>query len=220
MPYADRKARRRYFQHYNAERPSRDRSEGHRPLRGRPPQGDERKVLVNVRLPVSMVARLQRTKEEGLVLGKYPWKTLTAVIEGLLLRGMESMKGDPLFDEMLPYLRVVQQIDGVGSHRREAQAAMNKVRTEISELLAIKAVKEATQYYHATWQSIEEMSPNVWRDWLLDQMRKAFPKLARSRPQGVTLAKREGKDVASTLLATRPSKSRRAAAPHRVGRRK
>jgi hypothetical protein len=154
--------------------------------RGRPPLADgEKKLLFQVRMRQSVIGRMRRLVDEGLAKGTFPWKTMTACAEGLILRGFETLAGEELVDEMLPYLRAVAQIDSIGTHRREAQAAFSKVKIEIAELLAIKAEAEAVQYFHATYGSFEAIGETVWRDWLLAQMRSAFPGLMKQKPQGV-----------------------------------
>lgn len=157
-------------------------------------EGNEKKVLWSGRLPVSLLARVQRITQEGIATGKFPWKTTTMTVTALLIRGLESLAGDPMIDEMLPYLRAISQIDGVASHRTEAQAAFSKTKTEISELLNIKAHDEAVQYFHAIFNSIEEMDENVWRDWLLRKLKETFPKLVAEKPKGTNMFLRFGAD--------------------------
>lgn len=167
-------------------------------------ENNEKKVLWSGRLPLSLLARIQRITQEGIATGKFPWKTTTQAVTALLIRGLESLAGDPMIDEMLPYLRAISQIDSVGSHRMEAQAAYSKVKTEISELLSIKANDEAVQYFHAIYASIEDMDENVWRDWLLEKLRQTFPKLVAQKPRGMQMFLRAPKDRRSA-----PTKGRR-----------
>ena len=164
------------------------------PKRGRPAKNsstdvkaEDKRSILTVRLPVTMIARLVRLKDEGLATGKYPWRTISAVAESLFMRGFESMAGDPFVDEMLPYLRAMAQIDGIAGHRKDAQAAMSRFKIEIAELLKIGADENATQYFHAVYIEFLGMNPNVWRDWALTEMRRAFPALAKSVPKGTAV---------------------------------
>lgn len=179
MPYANptdrRRQQRKYYREYIAP---------HR--KKRTPDHAQRKVLCANRLPIELVARIQRVVAEGIATGQFPWKTQSAAVTALLIRGLESLAGDESIDEMLPYLRAVQTIEHVGQHRTEAQAAMSKIKTEVSELLAIKAHDEAVQYFHAMYNAVADMNANVWRDWLLTQLKQAFPQLLKEKPKGVS----------------------------------
>lgn len=98
------------------------------------------------------------------------------------------MRGeDPVIDEMLPYLNLTRQFDGISSNRREAQAAMSRAVTEISELLQIGAKGEALQYYHVTLHATAEMPPTVWRNWLIAELKHAFPQLDKLPAPGINL---------------------------------
>lgn len=180
MPFQSDEERRRYQRKYYNQQIKTKRKHGN--LKDR----DEKKVLVATRLPVSLIARIQRIVSEGIATGRFPWKTQTHAIHALIVKGMESLAGDASIDEMLPYLRAVHTIESVGAHRREAQAAFSSIKTEIAELLAIKAMDEAVQYFHAIYHSVDEMNANVWRDWLLKELRAAFPQLLKLVPKGVS----------------------------------
>lgn len=156
--------------------------------RGRPPSDhNEKKLLLQCRLRASLLGRLHRLVNEGIANGTYPWKTMTACVEGLLLRGLETLKGDEMVDEMLPYLRAISEVDSISNHRREAQGAFARVKMEIAELLAIRAETEAVQYYHATYANFSMITETVWREWLLNQMRRAFPALHKQKPKGIKM---------------------------------
>jgi hypothetical protein len=197
MPYENRSKRAAY----DAKRRT--------PRRGRPslPEG-EKKLMVTWRMHGSLLGRMRRIVDEGLAKGTFPWKTMTSCAEALLLRGLESLSGEEIVDEMLPYLRAVGQIDSIGTHRREAQSAFSKVKTEIAELLAIRAHAEAVQYFHATYHSFEQIGETVWRDWLLKSMQTAFPKLYKQKPKGVMIQHR----VAGVAM---PERRRRATSDDR-----
>lgn len=151
------------------------------------PTNTEKRVLVSMRIEQSIVARVQKLVAEGIATGRYPWKTQAACWKALILGGFDHMKGDEYIDEMLPYLRLMSHIDGVEAHRREAQAALSRMKTAISELLAIKATDEAATHYHMLLEDFEKMPPNVWRDWLIREARKAFPDLLKQRPASLRL---------------------------------
>lgn len=148
---------------------------------------DEKKVLWSGRLPETLIARIQRVTLEGIATGRYPWKTVTECVTNLLQRGFATLKGDPFIDEMLPHLEMAQHIDRLQSLRREAQTVLNKARQEIAELLNIGARDGAVAYYHVTMEAARKMPPTEWRDWLMKELRAAFPDLAKQKPTGVAL---------------------------------
>lgn len=201
MPYANPANRRRQQREYY-------RTHVQHARKKHDPDRTSKKILVATRLPVELVARIQRIVAEGIATGRFPWRTQSAAIGALLMKGMESMAGDESMDEMLPYLRAIQTIEHVGQHRNEAQAAMSKIKTEVSELLAIKANDEAVQYFHAMYESIDQMNANVWRDWLLTQLRQTFPQLVKQKPKGVSFIDRREKKSARALLVERRKKVR------------
>lgn len=163
-----------------------------KPKRGKKMDLDrsEKKVAVSVRMPLALIGRIQRIVMEGLATGKFPWKTTGAAITALIIKGMESMAGDETIDSMLPYLRAVQMIEHVGQHRIEAQAALSKIKTEVSELLAIKANDEAVQYFHSMYDSVDAMDETVWQGWMLRELRGMFPQLLKQKPKGVSFLNR------------------------------
>lgn len=182
MPFQDAKERRAYQRsYYDKNKSKRVRHQD---------RDQEKKAHVAFRCPVSIMGRIRRIVNEGIALGKFPWKTQTECIVALLIRGMETMAGDPTIDEMLPYLRSIQALEGIAGHRREAQAAFSQMKTEISELLAIKAHDEAVKYFHAMYDSVLDIDENVWRDWLVRQLKETFPKLLAAKPKGVRFAER------------------------------
>lgn len=155
------------------------------------PAPGEKQVLVGMRVPESIVARCHRIKEEAIVNGRYPWRTMSEVYRGLLYKGLESMKGDPVIDDGLPYLQLVKHVDGLRHPRMEAESALHTSRQEIQRLLQIGARKEAVQFYWTTVEIAKEMGATIWRDWLLEQLERQFPELHASDVQGVSVARRK-----------------------------
>lgn len=176
MPYLDPERRRKKQREWYHE----NRAVKHRKVDAAP---EEKKIMFATRLPAQLVARMQKVKDEAIATGRYPWHTMSAVHEALLLRGFESMAGDPFFDEMQQFLKVMSQINVVAQQRREAQAAMGRFKVEIGELLKIRAKDQAVQYYHGVHHDFESMSGSVWRDWALAEMAKAYPHLAKETPR-------------------------------------
>lgn len=151
-------------------------------------QASERKILYPIRIPEGVLGRIMRLTHEGIARGTHPWKTPSETVRALLIMGLESLKGiDPVVDEMLPYLNLTKQFDGITSSRREAQAAMNRAATEIGELLGIQAKQEALQYYHVTLAAACEMPATVWRDWLVSELKHKFPQLDKQVAPSVSL---------------------------------
>ena len=151
------------------------------------PAPGEKQVLIACRIPESIVARCHRMKEEAVVNGRYPWRTMSEVYRGLLYKGLESMKGDVIVDEGLPYLKLVKHVDGLRHPRLEAEAALHTSRTELQRLLHIGATRQAVQFYWTTVEIAKQMSASIWRDWLLDQLERQFPDLHKSDVQGVNV---------------------------------
>lgn len=147
----------------------------------------EKKILFSGRLPETLLARIQRITLEGLATGRYPWKTITEAVTNLLQRGLGTLKGDPFIDEMLPHLEMAQHLDRVASLRREAQTVLSKARQEIGELLNIGAQDGAITYYHVTMDAARKMPPTEWRDWLIKELKAAFPEFAKIKPRGINL---------------------------------
>lgn len=151
-------------------------------------QASERKVLFPIRIPEGVLARIQRLTHDGIARGTHPWKTPAETIRALLILGLESLKGvDSVIDEMLPYLNLTKQLEGIGGNRRECQSAMHKAGVEIQELIGIGAKDEALQYYHVTLEAAKEMPPTVWRDWLVDELSHKFPQLHKQAAPSVSL---------------------------------
>lgn len=171
MPFRDPKKKVKHNRRYYREHRS-----------GATAPRNEKRVIFSARLPESLTARMRKLVDEGLATGRYPWKSMGACAQALLIKGFEGMAGDEFVDEMIPYLRSLSQIDGVGAHRREAQAALSRMKTEIRELLAIKATSEAATYFHGLLEGFEAMPPNIWRDWLIKEARRAFPQLLKMKP--------------------------------------
>lgn len=177
MPYADSEARSRYNKTYYQKKKRKAAVDAK----------DERKLRLNCVLPASMLGRLQRLVMESLAKGTYPWKTMSQCVQTLLLDGLRARKGDDSVDEMLPHLEYMQQIDRIQTLRREAQGGLNRAREEISELLAIGAREGAIQYYHVTMEAARNMPPTEWRDWMIAELVKAFPQLAKEKMRGMRL---------------------------------
>lgn len=172
------------------------------PKRGRPTIEDKRVPLGGVRVRASVTARLQRLLIEAEANGTYPYRSRSQLVEDLIVRGMGTLKGE-VVEESMQYLRAVNATDAIGVHRREAQAAFSRIKVELTELLEIHAVEQAQHYYWSTLHAFEEMSPNIWRDWLLEQLPKTFPKLAGSRPKGVPLDSERPKRPAASKKTRR-----------------
>ncbi len=185
MPY-ESLARRRLYQRQYYKQTIKPRRE-----RATLDTGAEKKLLVHLRLPTAMIGRIQRIVNEGIAMGTYPWKTQTAAIQALIMKGLESMSGDETIDDMLPYLRTIHASDSITQHRNEAQAAYSKIKTETSELLAIKAHDEAVAYFHTMYENVENMNAHVWRDWLLKQLRTSFPDLLKEKPKTPLFSKED-----------------------------
>lgn len=147
----------------------------------------DRRVLLSARIRDTILARIQRLRDESIATGRYGYKTTTEAIEDLVLRGMGTLRGDPLVDELMPYMDWLQVIDRLHRLRREAQSGLNKAREEIAELQTISAHDGATRVYHLALEAAHAMPPTEWRDWMITELARAFPELARRAMKGIDL---------------------------------
>jgi hypothetical protein len=153
---------------------------------GRPPLED-RKIHLSLRLKSSIVGRMNRMLLEATATGIYPWRTQSQQYEDIIIRGLETYRGNESVDEALQYLHAVQHSEAISRHRKEAQAAYNVTNIEIKELRGIGATDQALRYFWATYAAFERMSPHTWRDWFLQRMREDHADLFARRPQGISL---------------------------------
>lgn len=152
-------------------------------------QAQERKVLFPIRIEEGILGRIHRLTHEGIARGTHPWKTPSETVRALIRRGLESLRGEQeIVDEMIPYLHLNNQLAGIQSSRREAQVSAQRAKVEIEELLGIGAKQEALQLYHVTRAAAHDMPPTVWRDWMIDDLKRTFPQLDKQIAPGVTLA--------------------------------
>lgn len=150
---------------------------------GRPPLED-RKVFVSLRLRNSLTVRIQRIYDEGIAHGTSPWRSKTQMYEQLIVEGLENRSGEnELIEESMQYLRAIRTADEISNQRREAQAALSKVKIELKELEGIGARKEAHHLFWETIRAFEDMNETIWRNWFLVEMKKAFPTLAAKLPK-------------------------------------
>ena len=148
---------------------------------------DEKKVLQSMRLPEGMVMRVQQITHKGIATGAYPWRTPNETYQALIVRGFETLKGEAVVDDALPYFKVRKQLDAIASQRSEAQAALSRTRHEVSELVGIGETQVAEQYFGAALKAAQDMPPTAWSVWLVKELKAAFPELAKALPSGVAL---------------------------------
>lgn len=156
---------------------------------GGPAVEQDKRRLLSVRIPNSMLGRLGKVMIDAQRQGDYVWKNQSALVEDLLMLGLESLqnKGYEVIDEALQYLQAVRASKSISQHRVEAESAFATVQKELLKLDAIGAKDEATHIYWATRASFLKMSVNPWRDWFLRTMEKTFPKLHKTKPSGITV---------------------------------
>lgn len=142
-----------------------------------PARGTDPKWLLSIRIPSMILGRVHRLTAEAIATGKWPYKTTSDTVTDLLIRGMGTLKGDELVDEMMPYLEIAQAFTRSENHQREMHMLLSKIKTEISELLGIGADKHALSCYGGTMENIEKMQGTVWTKWLMKELRTAFPEM-------------------------------------------
>lgn len=199
MPYRDAKARHQNDRDYQT----------HRRMKRQLDKDDvDKKVVYPIRISQAVLGRVTRLVHEGLA-GKRAckWKTPAEALRELIVLGLKSMKGQhDTIDEMLPYLQMQAQFDGIKSQRQEATAALNRAIIEIQELLNIKAKNEALQYYHVTMDTLQQMSRTVWTDWCIAEMKRKFRDFDKQLPPGVQLERRALGSAPGVRLVERRTK--------------
>lgn len=191
MPYNSLNRRQKYQREYYRHVTKRHRG-GESGHLGRVKQQsrDEPKILIQIRLPFQLVGRVSQLLEESVALHRYPWRTKTAIYTYLLVQGFKSMKQDPFIAEMIPYLEAIEGVEAWKFNRIEAQRAFSRITQEIGELLGIRAIDHAAQLYHHSVDSFANLAPNIWRDWLLEKLKKQYPHLAKLRVKPISYATR------------------------------
>lgn len=175
MPFKSREERRDY---------DREVATPKRRKRGRPPLAPEdKKIYINMRVPLRLSGRIDRLVAEGMATGRYPWKSRTEAWQWLAQRGIEQLaeRGDEIIDEMLPYLRITHAADSIATHRKEAMSFFSSFVTETREFLAAggpEGKEAAVRHYHAMMHMVAQMPEHFWRDHLMKRMKRQFPKLA------------------------------------------
>lgn len=172
MSFTSPEKRRRYNREYYARK---HKSTSETGIAGK----TEKKILFTTRLPVTLVGRMQAIVNKANADGSYPWRTMTACATALLTGGLEGMKHDPFIAEQLEQIHLTENVKRFAQLRTEAQATLSFMRTEINELLAIKAKDHALRAYMHFRDDVNEMSETVWNGWLLGSLKKAYPQLER-----------------------------------------
>jgi hypothetical protein len=148
---------------------------------------EERKTLVSMRLPRSLVAIIQAITLEGIATKRYKWRTYTETYEAMITKGLKTMKDDAFMEEQLPVINLTEHFAAITHTRMQAQASLSMAQREITELLKIDALDEALQYYHTTKAAGETMPPTIWRDWFLSKLKTSFPDLESKIAPGIQL---------------------------------
>lgn len=180
MPYEDPDAGRAYHRKYYRDKV--------KPKRISKRVIEDRKVVVSLRLRASLVGRITGIFHRGIAEKTHNHGTPSDLYAEILIQGLDVMAAnDENIAEAMQYLRAMNAADSVASARKEAQSAFSRTKIEIAEMLAIGETNAAHQFYWTTVATFEDFSPNIWRDWFLKAMAKAFPRFAAKRPKGVSL---------------------------------
>jgi hypothetical protein len=160
----------------------------HRQGDGRAVGAGEKKVLVTVRLEESVAARISRMVVEASATGKYPWRTPGEFYRGLIKRGLEFLRDQhpEEWAQLEPILKMRAQLDAMTSQRTEAQGFAARVKQEIAELLRMGARPMAAQLYIVSMNTATQMPPTVYRNWLIDDLKKRYHYLREFAPKGVS----------------------------------
>lgn len=143
----------------------------------------QRKILVNFRLPEPTWAQLNRMANEGARLGKYPWKTMTEVLKGLLHLGLKAAaEQDPEDDSLVARvkeLELQEELEELGRYQRQADITYVRARTAIDSALDLGEDTMALKTFHQVMETQRALPPNIWRDGLLAKMVDTYPQLAK-----------------------------------------
>lgn len=155
--------------------------------KGKSQDSPDRKVPLMTRQPEWLVARLQRIAAEGLVTGKYPCKTVSEALTWIASTGLSALKDDPVVGDEMKFVAAKQSIDRINKVRREAMGLLHTASTEVSELVAIGAIDEATQYFSSAITAIRGLPKTVWLDEAIRKFEERFPQIAKRKVPGLKM---------------------------------
>lgn len=142
--------------------------------------------FVHARIPITWIGRISQIATEGLLTGRYPWKSNSEVTRALIGFGFEHLAagGDEEMQLLRPMMELDAQISAVDRARTQALSSAAKLKTNLKAMVAINANDAALQYYHTAMNLIRAMPPTLWSKWLLEEIEKTFPDFAKREKTG------------------------------------
>jgi hypothetical protein len=134
-------------------------------------------IPFNVRVPASLVARMQQIATRGVAMGVYPWKTTQEVARAALSKGIMAIAKDDDALEFGPEMALQDQLMAAERQKTQARAMLGMVRATVKDYLDMNAKDEAARYFDSALDKVYSMPRTAWVQWLIDEMRKAFPDL-------------------------------------------
>lgn len=144
----------------------------------------ERRVTLRVTMAESLAGRINRLVIESVAKGSFSWKTQSECITTLIIAGLKTLRDEEMVADMLPQIEFMQKIDFIQRQRKEAQGALTRAVEEITSLTSIGARNGALNYYHVTMDAANQMDPTEWRDWMIKELKAAFPQFAKGKMKG------------------------------------
>ena len=204
----DAEQRRKYNQRYYERKVKQERKE--RQAKAKVVDTDQRRVLT-LRLRESLIQKGSHLLNEAINTGSHYWKNQSQMYEEIFVWGLQYMAehGDETADEMVPTLKADLQNRRFAASRKECQAFLNNVRTELKEALAIGEKDEATRHF---WSMVRiyqnEAAQGIWQHWVLRELKKAFPDLAKTPQPPISLDEPPVIIEEPSRLSARPSTTR------------
>jgi ribosomal protein S7 len=147
------------------------------------PQDKERTILVNVRVPETILGRISQIASEGQLSGKYPWKSISQVTRAMIGFGLKAMseQGDVDSAELMEIHEITKQFSTIAMNRRACQSMLENAKTEINALVTIGATTSALHVYDNVIEKIEDLTISEWTQWLSKELKALYPEFETKR---------------------------------------
>jgi hypothetical protein len=146
------------------------------------------RVTISCQVPPTIARRIQDICYEGRATGRWPWRTPGDVHRYLLVVGLGAFATTiDVEDDTVQWHQLSHSVEGLATDREAAEHLHDAICREIDALIRIKADKAATQQLHLLVPDILRVPSQVWREWLVRELRGNYPDLFKRNMPFATL---------------------------------